>query len=89
MRVLVIILLTYFLIKYLFRIFAPFLIKRFADRMQDRFNQQFDQQSQDYSQNNKEGDVTIETNTSSNKKKKNDIGEFIDFEEPYRLSTEI
>ena len=44
MRVLAIILLTYFLIKYLFRIFAPFLIKRFADRIRDRFNQQFDQQ---------------------------------------------
>ena len=81
MKELAIILLTYFLIKYLFRIFAPFLIKRFADRMQDRFNQQFNQQYQHDSQNNKEGDVTIESNPLGNKNKKNDIGEFIDFEE--------
>jgi len=81
LRVLAIILLTYFLIKYLFRIFAPFLIKRFADRIRDRFNQQFDQQYHDYYQNNKEGDITIEKNPSSNKKGKKEVGEFVDFEE--------
>ena len=59
----------------------PFLIKRFASKMQDRFHQQFDQQPQDYSQTNNEGDVTIDKTASSNKNKKNDIGEFIDFEE--------
>ena len=80
MKVLAIILLTYFLIKYLFRIFAPVLIKRFANKMQDRFQKQFNQQYQDHSQN-KDGEVTIEKDASINKKTTNDIGEYVDFEE--------
>jgi len=80
LKVLAIILLTYFLIKYLFRIFAPVLIKRFANKMQDRFQKQFNQQYQDHSQN-KDGEVTIEKDASINKKTTNDIGEYVDFEE--------
>ncbi len=80
MKVLAIIILTYFLIKYLFRIFAPILIKRFAKKMQDRFQQQFNQQYQGHNQT-KEGEVTIEKNKSTPKKKTNDIGEYVDFEE--------
>ena len=80
MKVLAIILLTYFLIKYLFRIFAPILIKRFANKMQDRFQKQFNQQYQDHPQN-KDGEVTIEKTTSTHKQKTNDIGEYVDFEE--------
>ncbi len=73
MKVLAIIILTYFLIKYLFRIFAPILIKRFANKMQDRFQQQFNQQYQGHNQT-KEGEVTIEKNKSITRKKINDIG---------------
>ncbi len=80
MKVLAIILLTYFLIKYLFRIFAPILIKRFINKMQDRFQQQFNQQYQGHSQT-KEGEVTIEKNKSTPKKNTNDLGEYVEFEE--------
>ena len=48
--------------------------------MQDRFQQQFNQQYQDQPQH-KDGEVTIEKNTSTYKKKTNDIGEYVDFEE--------
>ncbi len=82
MRVLAIILLTYFLIKYLFRIFAPILIKRFANKMQDRFQQQFNQQYQNQqSPSQKEGEVTIEKKHASIKTKSENIGEYVDFEE--------
>ena len=48
--------------------------------MQDRFQQQFNQQYQDQPQH-KDGEVTIEKHTSTYKKKTNDIGEYVDFEE--------
>ncbi len=48
--------------------------------MQDRFQQQFNQQYQGHNQT-KEGEVTIEKNKSTPKKKTNDIGEYVDFEE--------
>ena len=72
MKVLITILLTYFLIKYLFRIFAPILIRRFANKMQDRFQKH---------PQNKDGKVTIEKNASINKKTTDNIGEYVDFEE--------
>ena len=78
MKVLAIILLTYFLIKYLFRIFAPILIKRFANKMQDRFTRQFNQQYQDQKRSSqKEGEVTIESVKGSTKKS-DSIGEYVD-----------
>ena len=81
MKVLAIILLTYFLIKYLFRIFAPILIKRFANKMQDRF-QQFNQQYENQSKSSQdEGKVTIENTNNSKNEKSANIGEYIDFEE--------
>ena len=67
-----------YLIKILARLFAPILMKRFANKMQDRFNQHYQDQQPPSQQ---EGEVTIEKTHNSMKKKAGNIGEYVDFEE--------
>ena len=82
MKTLAIILLTYLLLKYLGRIFAPIILKRFAKKMQDRFQEQFNYQNQNTQrQPQEEGKVTIEKINTSTKTKSDDVGEYVDFEE--------
>ena len=71
-----------YLVKMLTRFLAPILIKRFANKMHDTFNHNFNQRGQDqHKKSQNEGDVTIEKNNNSTKKKPDDIGEYVDFEE--------
>ncbi len=79
LKVLAIILLTYFLIKYLFRIFAPFLIKRFISKMQKQFNSQYKYHPRKESK--REGEVSIEKKNKSKIKNDKNLGEYVDFEE--------
>ena len=67
-----------YLLKILARIFAPLLMKRFANKMQERFNQQY-QNPQNPTQ--EEGKVTLEKNNTSTKTKSDDVGDYVDFEE--------
>ena len=67
-----------YLLKLLVRIFAPLLIKRFANKMEKRFNQQF-QNPQNSSK--EEGKVTLENINTSKKRKLDDVGDYVDFEE--------
>ncbi len=82
MRTLAIIFLTYLLLKYLGRILAPILLKRFANKIQDRFHGQFFQQYQDTQKPpQEEGKVTIEKTNTSTQTKSDNVGEYVDFEE--------
>ena len=75
---------SYYLLKILIRLLAPILLRRFASKMQDRFRQQFNEHrsySNQSSTADKEGKVTIDKNIDPNKKKSNNIGEYVDFEE--------
>jgi hypothetical protein len=82
LRTLAIIFLTYLLLKYLGRILAPILLKRFVSKMQDRFQGQFNQQfNQQDSPVEKEGKVSIKTKPKKSKDDTNDMGEYVDFEE--------
>jgi ribosomal protein S17E len=79
LKVLAIIFLTYFFLKYTIRLLAPFLIKRFANKMQDKFRQEFNQQ---YKNNDsQEGEVTIENKNKSSNSKTDKVGDYVDFEE--------
>lgn len=81
-RTILILLLIYYGIKILTRLFAPFLIKFITKKAQQRFGGQFDpfQKQQHHQKPNKEGDVTIDKmpNTQSATK---DVGEYVDYEE--------
>jgi hypothetical protein len=78
LRTILIIILTYYGIKFLGRLLAPVLLKRFAKKMQDRFQQQY-QNPQNPPQ--KEGKVTLEKTNTSKKTKSDDVGDYVDFEE--------
>ena len=80
LRVILIILLIYYGIKILSRLFAPLLIKYVAKKAEERFGGQFGQYQQAKKERPKEGEVTIDKapqRTTSNKK----VGEYVDYEE--------
>ncbi len=82
MKTVALIFLIYILLKYLGRILAPFLMKKFLRKMGARFQQQTHHQYQDTNNSNQEeGEVTIEQPQTSNKKKTRDVGDYVDFEE--------
>ncbi len=80
LRTILIILLVYYGIKILTRMFAPYLVRYMSKKMQQRYGGQF-QQYQEPKQRYKEGETIIdkmpEKESSSNKK----VGEYIDYEE--------
>jgi hypothetical protein len=81
LRTLLIILLVYYGIKILSRIFAPFMIRYMSKKMQERFGGHFQQQQNKSEPKHKEGETVIDKvpkqDTSSNK----NVGEYIDYEE--------
>ncbi|KJD32749.1 hypothetical protein PW52_15435 [Tamlana sedimentorum] len=81
-RTILIILLIYFGIKILARLFMPFFLKFVAKKAEARFGDQFSQFERQRNQQKakKEGEVTIDKipNTKTSSK---DVGEYVDFEE--------
>ncbi|MBD3862085.1 DUF4834 family protein [Olleya marilimosa] len=78
MKFILYLLLFYFAIKILSRLFAPALFKYAAKKATERFGGAFNQQRQEPAQ--KEGEITIDkmpNNKSSNK----NVGEYVDYEE--------
>ena len=67
-----------YLLKLLVRIFAPLLIKRFANKMEKRFYQQF---KNPQNSSKEEGKVTLENINTSKKRKLDDVGDYVEFEE--------
>ena len=78
LRTLFLILFFYYLLKVIARLFAPYLLKRMANKMNQRFQNQFNQQD---SPLEKEGEVSIKTKSKKSKTDMNDMGEYVDFEE--------
>jgi hypothetical protein len=81
-KMILIILLIYFGVKILSRLFAPFLLKFVAKKAEERFGQQFGgfQKGASQEPRKKEGEVTIEKmpNTKTSNK---DVGDYVDYEE--------
>jgi hypothetical protein len=79
LRMILILLLIYYGVKILSRIFAPLLIKFVAKKAEEKFGGQF-QQRPNQEKPKKEGEVTIDK--MPNKKSSNkDVGEYVDYEE--------
>lgn len=81
-RMILIILLIYYGVKILSRLFAPLLLKFIAKKAEEKFGGQFGQSQQRPQQESpkKEGEVTIDKmpNTKTSNK---DVGEYVDYEE--------
>ena len=86
LRTLGIIILVYYVLRFLARIFAPILMRRMVNRMQQQAQQQ-QQQRQQYNQQRqnatraKEGETVIDKRPSAPKQSNDDVGEYVDFEE--------
>ncbi len=79
LRTVLIILVIYYVIKVLARLFSPFLIKFVAKKAEERFGGQFgNQQRQEPTK--KEGEITIDKMPKTKSTNKN-VGDYIDYEE--------
>ena len=65
--------------KYLFRLFAPFLMKKATETIKKKAEQQF--QNQQPPPPVKEGETIIDKTPQKNKQGKDSVGEYVDFEE--------
>lgn len=81
-RMILIILLVYFGVKILARLFMPFLLRFVAKKAEQRFGDQFGQFQQKGRQEAKktEGEVTIDKIPKTKSSNKN-VGDYVDFEE--------
>jgi len=81
-KTILIIMLIYFGVKILARLFAPFLVKYVAKKAEQRFDDQFGkfQRKQQNEKPKREGEVTIDKmpNTKTSNK---DVGDYVDYEE--------
>jgi hypothetical protein len=74
LRTLAIIILSYYLFKFLMRIFAPILMQKAVNKMQEKMQEQYRKQ-QEQQQN------TTSHSTQSMPKEKKVVGDYIDYEE--------
>ena len=85
LRTILIILLIYFGIKILSRLFAPVLMRFVAKKAEEKFGQQFggfqNQANQKQQQKSKEGETVIDKMPNQSKQSNSDVGEYVDYEE--------
>ena len=85
LRTILIILLIYFGVKILARLFAPFLMKFVAKKAEEKFGQQFggfqNQANQQQKKKQNEGETVIDKMPNSEKSSNEKVGEYIDYEE--------
>ena len=79
-RMILIIMLIYFGIKILSRLFAPILFKFVAKKAEERFGGNYNQGQQNQ-KNEKEGEVTIDKMPNKGKASNDKVGDYIDYEE--------
>ncbi len=78
LKVILIILLIYYGLKVLTRIFGPLLLRYVTKKAGEKFQQQFNQYQ--HAQQSAEGEVTIDKKPKAKSSNK-DVGEYIDYEE--------
>ncbi|RSK38751.1 DUF4834 family protein [Mangrovimonas spongiae] len=79
LKIVLIILLVYYGLKILSRIFAPVLVKYVAKKAEERFGD-MNSQYQGTKKDQKEGEVTIDKMPNAKTSNKN-VGEYVDYEE--------
>ncbi|MFI0427095.1 MAG: DUF4834 family protein [Flavobacterium sp.] len=74
LRTIAIIILCYYLFKFLMRIFAPILMQKAVNKMQEKMQEQYRQQQEQQQNNTSQA-------TQSQPKEKKIVGDYIDYEE--------
>jgi len=82
LKTLFILFIVYFGLKYLAKLFAPYLMKKAAETIQKKAAQQYGgQQQQQQKSTIPEGETIIDKTPRNNTQSKNSVGEYVDFEE--------
>lgn len=79
LRTLLIILLIYYVFKFLTKLFAPYLMKKAVEKMKQKATQQYGNQNQETTV--REGETVIDKKPQSRKEGNKEVGEYVDFEE--------
>jgi len=80
-RTILIIVLVWYGVKILSRIFAPLLMRYVSKKAQQKFGQQFGQPQKPPQKTEKEGEISIDKAPIANKTSNKDAGEYVDYEE--------
>ncbi|MCK5400998.1 MAG: DUF4834 family protein [Flavobacteriaceae bacterium] len=80
-RTILILILIYYGVKILSRLFAPVLMRFVAKKAEQRFGQQFNQQQKQQQSAQKEGEISIDKTPKQNKTSNKNVGEYVDYEE--------
>ena len=78
LRTLLIILLIYYITKFVVRLFGPFLLKKVIDKAQKKAQRRYGNGEETTVE---EGKTVIDRKATNVKKSNNDVGEYVDFEE--------
>jgi hypothetical protein len=81
LKTLFILLLIYYGLKFLTKLFAPFLMKKVVNKMQQKAEQYKNQQQGFSKPNVKEGETIIDKAPNKTKQSKDSVGDYVDFEE--------
>ncbi len=81
LRTILIILLIWYGIKILSRIFAPILMRYVAKKAEQKFGGQFNQHQQPQPKKKKEGEISIDKMPKDSKSSNKKVGEYVDYEE--------
>lgn len=79
LKTILIILFIYYAVKFLAKLFAPYLIKKAVDKVQKKAAQQYNNQQQ--TNDVEVGKTVIDKKPSSSKQSNNSVGEYVDYEE--------
>jgi hypothetical protein len=78
-RTIIVILLIYYIFKFLAKLFAPYLMKKMVNKMQEKA--QGKHQHQHSNSNVKEGETIIDKKPVKSNQSNNSVGEYVDYEE--------
>ena len=81
MKTILILVLIWYGIKIISRLFAPLLLRFVAKKAEQRFGQQFNTQQEKQNTSKKEGETTIDQSPKQNKASNKNVGEYVDYEE--------
>jgi len=79
LKTIFIIILIYYALKVLSKLFAPLLLRYVAKKAEKKFSEKFNQHAKNQQQQPREGETVIDKGPKSKPSKK--VGEYIDFEE--------
>ncbi|CAM1349047.1 DUF4834 family protein [Tenacibaculum crassostreae] len=78
-KTILIILIIYYALKFLAKLFAPYLIKKAVDKVQKKAAQQY--QNQQQKSDVEVGKTVIDKKPNTTKQSNNSVGEYVDYEE--------